>query len=114
VVLPTPRSNMTRYETLQIILTAFILAAAIVAACIYGCQLSEMQKSTLAATKAAKAAEDSVALATQNAHLDQRAWIGLASVSGAPNVGQPFRVTIAIRNTGNYAASTANPKNQDR
>jgi hypothetical protein len=95
---------MTRYETLQIILTAFILAAAIIAACIYGCQLSEMQKSTLAATKAAKAAEDSVVFATQNAHLDQRAWMALASVSGAPNVGEPFRVTITIRNTGKTPA----------
>jgi hypothetical protein len=95
---------MTRYETLQIILTAFILAAAIIAACIYGCQLSEMQKATLAATKAAKAAEDSVVLAKQNAHLDQRAWMALASVSGAPNVGEPFRVTITIRNTGKTPA----------
>ena len=95
---------MTKFETLQIILTAFILTAAIVAACIYGCQLSEMQKSTLAATKAANAAEHSVALARENAHLDQRAWMAVSSISGAPNVGEVFRVTIEIRNTGRTLA----------
>src|SRR5437879_5170932 len=95
---------MTKYETLQVILTAFILAAAIIAACIYGCQLSEMQKSTIAATKAAKAAEDSVLLAKENTHLDQRAWMAIASISGAPNIGEVFRVTITIRNTGKTPA----------
>jgi archaellum component FlaG (FlaF/FlaG flagellin family) len=92
---------MTRYETLQIILTAFILAAAIIAACIYGCQLSEMQKATEAATKAAEAAQDSVAHAKETAHIDQRAWVSVPeAVSKVPQDGQKFSVSFRIKNTG--------------
>ena len=100
-------NNMNLYETLQIIfaffqliLAFFLVVAAIIGACIYGWQLSEMRKSTNAATKAAKAAEDSVLLAKQNAHLDQRAWVVVSDVSGVPEVGKPFIVTMNITNVG--------------
>jgi hypothetical protein len=91
---------MTRYETLQIILTAFLLSAAIIAACIYGCQLSEMQKATAASTKAANAAEDSVTLARQNAQLEQRAWITTAGITGTPELNKVLRIKIEVANTG--------------
>jgi hypothetical protein len=91
---------MTRYETLQIILSAFVLSAAVIAACIYGCQLSEMQKSTAASTKAAKAAEDSVILARQNARLEQRAWVTVAGISGTPELNKVLRIKIDVANTG--------------
>src|SRR5206468_9786245 len=60
---------------------------------IYNCQLKEMQKSTNAATKSAKAAEDSVTLARENAHLDQRAWIG-AEYIGFPQAGKIFSPVV--------------------
>jgi hypothetical protein len=91
---------MSRYETLQIILTAFILFAAIVAACIYGCQLSEMQKATLAATKAANAAQESITLTRQMGHLDQRAWVATTSATGKPEEGKTMPIAVTMRNTG--------------
>jgi hypothetical protein len=107
---------MTRYETLQIILTAFILAAAIIAACIYGCQLSEMQKSTKAATTAAEAAtksadatEESVKVARENAQFDQRAWVTIRAIHLAqplaPN--QQLSIQIILANSGRTPAIRA-------
>jgi hypothetical protein len=59
-----------------------------------------MQKSTDAATKAGKAAEDSVHLARSTAHLDQRAWVAQTEITGAPEQDQPFEVTVKFKNTG--------------
>jgi hypothetical protein len=103
---------VSRYETLQIILTAFLVTGVIVTACIYGCQLSEMQKSTEATTKAAKAAEDSVILARENTHLDQRAWVAEAGISGKPELNNPYKITVIFKNTGKtfakrYAGTSA-------
>jgi hypothetical protein len=100
---------MTRYEILQIIFAALILTTAIIAACVYGCQLSEMQKATIAATKAADAAKESsdtakrsIEFARETAHLDQRAWVSIfhGPLSEPPKVGQKFRVSVPIKNTG--------------
>jgi hypothetical protein len=95
---------MTTYEILQVIFTAFLLAAAIIGACIYGAQLIEMQKATVAATKAAKATEDAVIMARDNARLDQRAWVTVAGITGFPEVGKPLRITIYFANTGKTPA----------
>lgn len=98
--------QMTRYETLQIILTAFLLFAAIVAACIYGCQLSEMQKSTAATAKAAKAAEDSVNFARENSRVDQRPWVtvAVAALLRPLAIGEKPIVGIDCHNSGRTPA----------
>jgi hypothetical protein len=105
----TTRNNppsMTRYETLQIVLTAFLLAAAIIGACIYGAQLSEMQKATVAATDAAKAARDSVTLASENTRRDQRPWLTLTTVNLVKplTATEPPLVAVTIENSGRTPA----------
>lgn len=97
---------MTKYETLQIILSAFLLAAAIIAACIYGAQLSEMGQSTAAATKAAKAAEDSVTLAKESARIDQRAWVAVTGIVSLPEANKPFVANANLRNSGKTFAKS--------
>ena len=91
---------MSKYEITSLIFSALTFSAAVIVAVIYGCMLIEMQKSTNAATKAAKAAEDSVTLARENAHLDQRAWVDITDISGFPEAGKPFIVTIQVNNVG--------------
>ena len=85
---------------LLLVVTFMTFCAICIQATIYVFQLKEMRKSTDAATKAAKAAEDSVTLVRENAHLDQRAWVVVSDVSGVPEVGKPFIVTINISNLG--------------
>ncbi|MDQ2867364.1 MAG: hypothetical protein M3R59_02975 [Verrucomicrobiota bacterium] len=72
---------------------------------IYGCQLIEMRKATDAATKAAEAASDGVKLAKENAHLEQRAWIGVDEIVNTPVVGQKCTVKVVCKNTGRTFAS---------
>jgi hypothetical protein len=67
---------------------------------IYNCQLKEMRKSSDAATQAAKAAEDSVSLARQNAHLDQRAWLNFVNIGGLPVINERFHIHFEVKNTG--------------
>ena len=55
-----------------------------------------MKASTDAATEAAKAARDSVTLARQASHLDQRAWL-LVRVEGIPEENKPFEITLSVR-----------------
>jgi hypothetical protein len=104
---------MTRYETLQIILTSFVVAGVIITACIYGCQLSEMQKATKAATKsadaaekAAKAAEASIETAKDISRRDQRAWLTVKSVTMTTPlaVGTSPVIEARFENTGRSPA----------
>lgn len=80
---------------------AVFLVGAVVAF-IYGCQLNEMRKSTNAATKAAKAAEDNVALARENARLDQRAWVSATILTNdnPPKANKALSGSVVIKNSG--------------
>lgn len=107
---------MSRYEILQIILSALIFCVAVIGACIYGCQLVEMQKASKAAadsadaaTKAANVAEQSLKMARETAHNDLRAWVVLQTVAleSPVKVGEKPTVTIQFTNTGKTPGSNA-------
>jgi hypothetical protein len=102
-------STLSNFLTLLfsacLVVAAFLTFLAIVAQVwIYNAQLKEMQKSTKSASRAAKAAEGSIALMRDNARLDQRAWVTVAGVTGFPEVGKPLVVTVHITNTGKSPA----------
>src|SRR5437773_5467291 len=77
-----------------------LIPVGIVALVIYYCQLSEMRKSTDAATKAADIAEKSL----QITRLDERAWVGVQNITGIPVAGQPFNIAVTIKNSGKTVA----------
>ena len=56
------------------------------------------------AAKAAKAAQDGIALTREMSQLEQRAWVAPVAIMGEPRVGQPFRVDVLIKNSGNTFA----------
>jgi len=92
--------------TIVIAFSAFFTLVAICCqALIYFCQLKEMQKASHAATKAAKAAEDSVILA-EKTRLDQRAWIGIkgAVLTKQIKPGERPAATVRFTNTGRTPA----------
>jgi hypothetical protein len=98
---------LTLFFSLCLVVAAFLTFLAIcVQAFIYNAQLREMKKSTDAATKAAKAAEDSVTLARENAQLDQRAWVSVESVRLVKplSVGEEPVVSIVVKNSGRTPA----------
>jgi hypothetical protein len=88
------------YERRHYRLQLALLVVGIVVAFIYAGQLYEMQKSTHAATQAAKAAKNSINLSRENAHLDQRAWVAQDSLNGKAESGKPYTITILVKNTG--------------
>ena len=94
---------MTKYEMLQIVLTAFILTAAIIAACIYGCQLSEMQKATIAATKASNAAEKAAKTAQDTLLITQRPFVFVA-IFDIHIIGEEIRILPKWKNSGSTPA----------
>src|ERR1035437_2196685 len=57
-----------------------------------------------AATRAAKAAEDSVTEARNNAHLDERAWLGVDNIPGSAKIGTFFSAIVYFKNTGKTPA----------
>ena len=80
---------------------------------VYMGQLKEMEKSTHAATKAAKAAEDSVELARASieaantaSQFDQRAWVTVALVrfDRPLSVGEKVSVQLTVHNSGRTPA----------
>jgi hypothetical protein len=92
---------LSLFFSLCLVVAAFMTFLAIcVQAFIYNAQLKEMKKSTDAAIKAANLAEESVKQSRETSRLDQRAWVGVISVSGNPTLNQPFIVTIQAKNTG--------------
>jgi hypothetical protein len=95
----------TYWEKRQFRVQRLIAWAGVFAIIIYGLQLWEMRKSTDAATKAAKAAEDGIRKAEANSHLDQRAWVGLMSVVGTPQIGAKSEITVNLKNVGKTPAS---------
>jgi len=62
--------------------------------------LAETKVAADAAKKSAKAAEDSVVLAGQNMHLDQRAWVAPNEVIIKRESNQSLTATILLKNTG--------------
>ncbi len=97
---------MTKYEISQIILSSVTLTAAIIVACIYGCQLTEMQKTSGAAIDATKLTKDSLDFARENARRDQRPWVSIptAICSKPPRAGEPIEVNAQVSNTGRSPA----------
>ena len=109
-----PRPKSTVADICQVIIQGFLLAGAFYGICIYEGQLTQMRKanalmkdSTDAATKAAKAAEDSVILARDMNRLDQRAWVAVAQISGPLQAGEPFVTRIRFKNSGKTFARNA-------
>lgn len=90
-----------------------LVIVGIVAACIYGCQLSVMRgqlaeivKQYPEIQKSAQAAQDSVTNADANFRRDQRAWIGFSFVPGniTFTVGKSFLVPTMLINSGKTPA----------
>jgi hypothetical protein len=77
-----------------------ILCALCVQAGIYFFQLKHINKSTVAAIKAANAAEASVKQVTRTARRDQRAWVAVVDIQGIPEVGAIFSVNLVAQNSG--------------
>ncbi len=73
---------------------------------IYNRQLQEMQKSTNAAANAAKAAQDSLAFAKENAVRDRRPWVTMpfAVCSKPLTPNEPIEVKLKIANSGKSVA----------
>lgn len=79
-------------------LTLILIFAQVI---IYGSQLWQMKKSTNAATKAAKAAEESVKLTKESSRRDQRAWVAFTGVSGgSPAPDAPLIIKVKAKNAG--------------
>jgi hypothetical protein len=86
---------------LLIVVISFLMFCAIcVQAGIYFLQVSQMKKSTQAATRAANAAEASVREVRRAARRDQRAWIAVVDIQGIPEVGTMFSVNLVAQNSG--------------
>ena len=49
-----------------------------------------------------------IALTDASIKLDQRAWIGVTSVSGKPEVGKQLTITVTFKNTGKTPAKNTN------
>ena len=95
------------WEKRHFAINAIIAVVGGLALIIYWCQLREMRKSTDAATRAAKAAEDSITFARNSAHLDQRAWVAPIDVTGKPEEGKPYKVAVTFKNTGRTFAKNS-------
>jgi hypothetical protein len=93
---------LSLFFSLCLVVAAFLTFLAIcVQAFIYNSQLQEMKRSTDAATKAAIAAEQSIALAKASTQLDQRAWVAVTSITTKqPEIGQPYKPVIVVKNSG--------------
>jgi hypothetical protein len=92
--------NQTDWQRRHYWMQFAVFLVGVVVAIIYGCQLNEMRKSTNAAARAARAAENSLTFARENAHLDQRAWVAAIDVRGTPQVGKEFEVFLLVKNSG--------------
>ena len=79
------------------------IAALIIVVCYTryaGQQAGAAIKAADAAESAAHAANDNVTLTRENAHLDQRAWIGIGDIRGQPEVNQIWEVVVVFHNSG--------------
>jgi hypothetical protein len=89
---------------LLVVVSFFTFCAILCAIClqagIYFFQLKQINKSTDAATKAAKAAEASVKQVRGTASRDQRAWVAVVDIQGVPEIGAIFSVNLVAQNSG--------------
>jgi hypothetical protein len=86
---------------LLILVISFLMFCSIcVQAGIYFLQLTQMKKSTEAATRAANAAEASVRQVRRTARHDQRAWVAVVDIQAIPEVGTIFSVNLVAQNSG--------------
>lgn len=97
--------DQTYWEKRQFRVQRLIAYAGVFGILIYGLQLWEMRKSTNAATYAAQVARDSLKFATENAHLEQRAWVGVMGVEGPLLPGKKYKVDVTLKNTGKTFAN---------
>jgi hypothetical protein len=86
-------------SAILVVITALILR-------VYSGQLDQMRKSTKAATAAAKAAKNGIALAKESARLDQRAWVTITqSILYKPlAVGEVPKINMTLTNSGKTPA----------
>jgi hypothetical protein len=87
-----------QYQSRALLVAWLTLAAVVIYALISACQLYEMRRATNAATK-------SVNIANQTMLLDERAWVGVPSISGTkPEVGKKLTFSVHFTNTGKSPA----------
>jgi hypothetical protein len=86
-------------SVILVVITAFILH-------VYSGQLEQMRQSTIAATRAADRAKESIDQIERNEHLDQRAWVTIKAVKIAkqPALDEIPEVTVWIINSGKTPA----------
>ena len=94
------QSNWTQSEKYHFCLEVILAVIGLIALYVYYFQLEEMRKSTNAATRAAKAAEDSITLTREMSRLDQRAWVAPIAFEGIPEAGKPLTVNVEYKNSG--------------
>lgn len=106
------REFLKRWELLLHLIVPSLFSAVViiviaVQAWIYSCQLGEMKKSTDAATRAAKAAEDSVVSAKDSSHAELRAWVLVvaAGLNVPIKANTPITVSVVFVNEGKTPAS---------
>lgn len=70
-------------------------------------QVAELKKSNAASAKAAKAADDGVQFARENANIERRAWVLAAGVTikNRPKAGDPMTATLEMTNSGRTPAN---------
>ncbi len=86
-------TNQTDWQRRNYRMQFAIFIVAVIVMFIYGGQLYEMQRAT-------NIAANNYKLQTDALHIDQRAWVSEAGVTGKAKEGEPFAVRIVIRNTG--------------
>jgi hypothetical protein len=62
------------------------------------------RQQTIETSNAANAAMEATKLAKSSAELDQRAWMGIAWISGKSEVGKQLTITVSFKNTGRTPA----------
>jgi hypothetical protein len=117
---PTGRNESTpfyvaaRTDSLSIValaISAITLLALVCTLAVASLQLDQMIVSTKAADKSAAAAKDNAVQAAKSFNatidqfrLDQRAWVGIDAWGGIPKIGEPFIISVQIKNSGKTPA----------
>lgn len=108
-----------KYKGRTLLLSRLSLLAIVFYATLVYLQYREMISATGAAQQAVTEARrnrlqaDKAFRATvEQFRLDQRAWVSAVGISPPPSIGQPFDVTIRVRNTGKTFAKVFSVVNQ--
>ena len=100
----SPSPEYPPFEWLKFAVSVIGLLALVGYTTLAAFQLTEMRKATDASEQAAKAARDAVTQSRSNAHLDQRAWIGIGNITGEPALGQIWKIIVVFHNSGKTPA----------